>query len=154
MTYACELIERAEQPTYTVRTLTPVSELPQLMGDVYARLGGALGALGEEPTGPPFAAYHNMDMQDLDVEIGFTVARALTAQDDMQPGVLPGGTFAACLFTGPYAEIGPAYEVLSAWVEGRGHQTSGAAYELYLNDPSQTPPDQLQTQILFRLTDA
>ena len=29
------------------------------------------GQMGVQPSGPPFVAYYNLDMQDLDLEIGF-----------------------------------------------------------------------------------
>jgi effector-binding domain-containing protein len=61
---------------------------------------------------------------------------------------------ATCLHTGPYNEMEPAYDALKEWVENNGHQATGVVYELYLNDPGETPPQELQTQILFPLKTA
>ncbi len=68
--YACEVKERAAQPALAVRTRTAVQGLPQVMGDALGAVMAYLGELGEHPAGPPYTAYYNMDMQDLDVEIG------------------------------------------------------------------------------------
>jgi effector-binding domain-containing protein len=151
MSYKCDVKEQATQPTLAIRTRTAVQELGRVLGEAYGTIAQYLGQLGEQPAGPPFAAYYNMDMQDLDVEIGFPVARELPSQGDIQASEIPGGKVATCLYTGPYSDIEPAYNALSRWVEENGYGTTGVAYEVYLSDPQETPPEELQTQIVFPL---
>jgi len=151
MTYQCELKDQPAQPTLVIRTRTPVQDLPQLMGETYGTIAQYLRELDECPAGPPFAVYHNMDMQDLDIEIGFPVARELQGQGTIQSSELPAGDVATCLYTGPYQDIGQPYEALSQWITDRGREPTGVSYEFYLNDPQETPPEQLQTQIVFPL---
>ena len=151
MAYKCEVKDQVAQPTLSIRTRTAVEALPEVMGQAYGMIAQYLGSLGEQPAGPPFAAYYNMDMQDLDVEIGFPVSREIAGRGDIQAGELPGGRIATCLHVGPYGEIAAAYNALSEWVEAEGHEASGLAYEMYLNDPGQTPPEALMTQIVFPL---
>jgi effector-binding domain-containing protein len=151
MAHSCEVKEQAAQPTLSIRTRTSVEALPQVMGQTYGKIAQYLGSLGEQPAGPPFAAYYNMDMEDLDVEIGFPVSREIAGRDDIQAGQLPGGRVATCLHVGPYGEIADAYNALSEWIEAEGYEASGISYEMYLNDPSQTPPEALMTQIVFPL---
>ena len=151
MDYKCELIERAGVATAFVRTRSSVQDLPNLIPGIYAQIAQYIGGLGEQPAGPPYVAYYNMDMQDLDIEIGFPVSDSVSGKDDIQTGEIAGGTFAACLHIGPYSEIAPAYEALSGWVKGEGHKTTGVAYEIYLNDPAGISPEKLQTQILYPL---
>jgi effector-binding domain-containing protein len=151
MEYKCEILEKTPQPILAIRSRTSVHELPKLMGDIYDRIGAYLSKLGEYPVGAPFTAYYNMNMQDLDVEIGFPVARTLPASGDIQASVIPAGVFATCHFTGPYQDIGPAYETLTQFIQHSGRQPSGVAYEYYLNNPNETPPEDLQTRIVFPL---
>ncbi len=92
-----------------------------------------------------------MDMQDLDMEIGFPVLSALPGKGEVQAGQIPAGKAATCLHTGPYPEIASAYNDLSAWITAQGLHPTGVAYEFYLNDPEHTPPAELQTLILFPL---
>ena len=47
--------------------------------------------------------------------------------------------------------VSPAYEALSAWIEENGYEPTGVAYEFYLNDPGEVPPEELMTQISFPL---
>ena len=151
MEYSCEMKEQAPQPTLTIRTRTAVQNLPQVMGESYGTIAQYLGELGEHPAGPPFCAYYNMDMQDLDVEIGFAVAKKLAGSEDIQAGEMPTGKMASCVFTGPYVEMAPAYEALAAWIEKNGYEPAGIAYEFYLNDPGEVTPEELMTQIVFPL---
>jgi len=60
----------------------------------------------------------------------------------IQASEIPGGKLATCLYTGPYSDIAPAYEALSKWITEHGYEAAGAAYETYLNDPQQTPPQE------------
>jgi effector-binding domain-containing protein len=107
--------------------------------------------MGENPAGAPFVVYYNMDMQNLDVEIGFPVSRSLSEQGNIQAGQIFGGKFATCLFIGPYSEVGSAYDALTKFVADKGFDPTGVAYEFYLNDPQTVKPAELQTQIYFPL---
>ncbi len=151
MDFHCEIKEQPAQPTLSIRCRTSVQGLPQLLGEAYGRIAAYLAGSGETPAGAPFTAYYNMDMQDLDVEIGFPVSKSLAGKDDIQASEIPGGKLAFALHTGPYSECGLAYEALTQFVKEQGFEATGAAYEFYLNDPQETPQAQLQTQIVFPL---
>ncbi len=151
MSYECKVKEQPTQATLAIRTRASVQDLPQVLGKAYGAIAQYLGELGEQPAGPPFVAYYNMDMQDMDIEAGFTVSRGLSGKGDIQAGEIPGGKVATCLSTGPYSGVEPAYNALSQWMKENGHEATGVAYEMYLNDPGQTPPQELQTQIVFPL---
>jgi effector-binding domain-containing protein len=145
------MFEAPAQPTLTIRTRTAVQNLPQLMGQSFGAIAGYLGELGQAPAGAPFAAYYNMDMQDLDIEIGFPVASKLPGRGEILAGEIPAGKFATSLHTGPYDQCGPVYEALTQWVAEHHYEANGVAYEYYLNDPTETPPEELKMQIIFPL---
>lgn len=151
MAYPCEIKEMPAQATLSIRTRTPVQNLPQIIGEAFGRIWQYMGEIGQPPAGVPFAAYYNMDMQDLDVEVGFPVATVLPGKGDIQPGEIPGGKYATCLYTGPYSGMKPAYDELSKWMEENKCMPTGVVYEMYLNDPDMTPPEKLQTLIAFPL---
>lgn len=151
MDFHCEIKEQAAQLTVSIRTRTPIDGLPQLLGESYGKIAGYLAESGEVPAGAPFAAFYNMDMQDLDVEIGFPVAKVMKGKDDIQTNEVPGGKLGYALHTGRYGDIAPAYEALTEFVKEQGFEPSGVAYEFYLNDPGETPQEKLKTQIVFPL---
>jgi effector-binding domain-containing protein len=151
MDFQCEIKEQDTQPTLSIRARTPIDGLPKLLGESYGKIAGYLAELGEGPTGAPFAAYFNMDMQDLDVEIGFPVSKPLAGRDDIQASEVPGGKLGVAIHTGRYGDIAPAYDALTEFVKEQGHEPTGVSYEFYLNDPEETPQEQLLTQIVFPL---
>jgi effector-binding domain-containing protein len=151
MPHECRLEQQAAQPALSIRTRTAVQNLPQVLGPAWGAIMQYLGEQGEQPAGPPYVAYHNMDMQDLDIEIGFPVSKSIAGRDDIQAAALPAGSYATCLHKGPYPEVGRAYEALGQWMAENGHEAVGVAYETYLNDPGDTAPQELLTSVAFLL---
>lgn len=151
MSYECEAQTLAAQPVLSIRTRGAVENLPALLGESYMKIIQYLGPTGEQPAGPPFVAYYNFDMQDLDIEIGFPVAGPLPGQGDIQHREIPAGRYAMVLYVGPYDQCEPAYNALNEWITQNDHEVTGVAYEFYLNDPGTTAPQDLQTRILFPL---
>ncbi len=151
MSHKCELKEQSPQATVGIRTRTPVQDLSKVLGEAYGQIMQYLGEKGVYPAGPPFVAYYNDDMQDLDIEVGFPVAEELPGEGDIQAGEIPGGKMAACFYTGPYEEFEAPYTALTQWVQEHDYETTGVSYEMYLNDPQDTPPEELQTLIMFPL---
>jgi effector-binding domain-containing protein len=151
MDYKCEIKEMPAQPVSSIRTRAAVQGLPQVLGASFGAIAQYLGSLGENPTGAPFVAYYNMDMQNLDIEIGFPVSHPLAELGNIQSSQVFGGKFATCLYIGPYSDVGPAYDALTQFVTDKGFEATGVAYEFYLNDPQTVQPSELQTQIYFPL---
>ncbi len=44
-----------------------------------------------------------------------------------------------------------AYNALNEYIAQNKHESTGVVYEFYLNDPAETPEEELQTQIVFPL---
>lgn len=147
----CEIISRQAQPTVCWRTVAPVTSLPQVLGEAFGLLMGYLGRQGQVPISAPYVAYFNMDMQALQLEVGFPVAQALPAEGAVQSGEIPAGDYASLTHTGPYPTLSEGYQALTEFVTQQGKEPTGIAYEFYLNDASITPAEQLQTQIFFPL---
>ena len=113
MSYNCEKLERKAEPVVSIRTKTSIQQLPQLLGESYMKIIQYLGEQGETPAGAPFVGYFNLDMQNLDVEIGIPVSKELPEKDDIKVSEIPAGNYASCIYTGPYDKIGPAYDALT-----------------------------------------
>jgi effector-binding domain-containing protein len=131
-----------------IRFRAPVPDLPRHFGRVYGAIMQYLEELGEPHTGAAFAAYYDMDMQNLDIEAGFPVSRPLPGKGEIQSGEIPAGTYAICHYTGPYDGVGPAYEELTQYVKEKGYAVGGVCYEWFLNGPD-VPPQDLKTDIAF-----
>ena len=151
ITDPCKVIQHPEQPVLSVRTTIPVEEMPTTLGRAFGAIMAQIESLGEYPEGMPFVAYYNMDMQALDIEIGFPTARSLPGQGEVQPSSIPAGPVATCEYTGPYEELSAPYEELRAWVVEHGYEPTGISYEYYLNGPDDAPPSGYKTRIVFPL---
>lgn len=150
----CTVKEHAAQPALCVHTRISVQQMSQALGQAYGEIERYLGELGQNPVGPPFVSYYNIDMNDLEIDIGFPVAGKIPDRGEIQSRELPAGPFATYLYKGPYEGIGDGYETLTHWMEEEGYEATGVSYEYYLNDPETTPPQELLTEIRFPLKQA
>jgi effector-binding domain-containing protein len=151
MEYQVVLEEKEAQPTLSIRTRTPVQNLPQVLGKAYGSIFAYLNEIGIQPSGAPYVGYFNMDMQDLDIECGLPVAQPVTGNNEIKSSEIPAGKQVSCLYTGPYSQIEPAYNAIMDWIPANGHVSTGICYEFYLNDPAGTPENALVTKIAFLL---
>jgi len=151
MSTICEIKEQPAMPVLSVRTRCAVAELPQVLGQTYAKIGAYLAQRGAQPAYAPFVVYYNMDMDALDIDAGFPVAAGLSGQDDIQANELPAGKVLTSVYTGPYDGMPEAYAAIDAFAHEHGVKRKGMVYEFYHNDPSVTPPGQLITEIVFPL---
>jgi len=146
-----QLTEPKEQPVLSIRTRTSVANLPQEIGKAYGAIAAYLEELGEAPADAPFTAYYNLDMDDLDVEMGFPVSKPLAGKNDIKASVIPACKQASYMYKGPYEKMGPAYEALTAWVAEQGLKPTGISYEYYYNAPCEVAEEELLTKIVFLL---
>jgi effector-binding domain-containing protein len=149
-----ELKELASRPALTIRTRTRIRDIATLFDKGYSSIARLLKERGKEPADPPFAIYYSMDMDnDIEVEFGFPVDEHLEGSGSITASTTPSGKAVTTLYVGPYDEVEPAYDFLMKWCTDNSLIMSGAAYEVYLNDPSRTSPDMLKTQIHLLLAE-
>jgi effector-binding domain-containing protein len=149
MTQTCAFVDLQAQPTLVVRTRASVDRLPEVLGPAWGAIMAHAGAAGAQPVDAPFAAFHNSDMTDLDVEVGMTFDRALPGAGDVQPGGISAGRAAECVHVGPYAQLHTTYRALEAWIDAQGLKPTGPAYEFYVDDPGATPEAELRTRVVI-----
>jgi effector-binding domain-containing protein len=147
MSYLFQIIETESQPVLSVKTATSIGEMPKLVGSIYGSIVNYIIEKGEEPVGPEFTAYYNMDMENLIVEIGFPLQSEIEGQGDIELRYIPGGKKATGFYKGAYDKIGPVYEKLAAWLSQKGFESSGVAYEYYYNSPQDVSESELLTKI-------
>ena len=141
--------ERKEQDTLIVRTRSKVTELAKLVDDVYNKIFSYLKELNELPADVPFIKYYNIDMNDLDVEIGVPVLKQLPSRDKIKAGRMPGGKEVMCVFRGSYADTETTYGEMAAFAADSGLRLSGTATEYYFNSPAEVPESELITKIVM-----
>jgi effector-binding domain-containing protein len=141
-------LQQREQPTLIIRKTTAIADLPGLIGESYHKIVGYLDEIGELMSDVPFVAYHNMDMQNLDVEMGFPVSRPFPGNDEVKPGIIPEGKVIFCMYRGAYAGMEPLYGEMSKWMTDNGYEPEIPVYEYYYNDP-EFPESEWLTKIVM-----
>jgi effector-binding domain-containing protein len=142
-----ELKALASRPTLSKRLMTSMMQLPQVIGTTYMDICNYLARIGEAVTEAPFSAYHNMDMANLDVEIGFPLGHPVPGEGELKAGEIQAGQFATCLYKGKYSDMEPMYGELIQWIASNNLEPAGACYEFYLNSPDEVPESELLTRI-------
>jgi effector-binding domain-containing protein len=152
MDYVCEISHQSAQPSVSIRTRKAVQDLPTEIQRCFGTLAGYLSSNNQCPVEPVYAAYYNMDMSDLDVEIGFGLVAPVPGRGEIAATWLPDADIASTLHVGAYDGIGAGYETLMAFMQQNGRVGTGVAYEYYLNDPS--TGEAPRTRIVFPLQPA
>ena len=151
MDFEIEVSAPAPRPALAIRTRTPVTAIGQAMAQAFGTVYQYMLEIGAKPGECAFSAYYNMDMNDLDVDIGFVLAEPAPGWGEIHAMEIPGGQQVSCMYTGPYNQMEAAYTAMTEWMAANGCTPTGHAYEFYYNDPSQVPPSELLTKIMFPL---
>ena len=143
-----ELTQQAEQFTLHVRLKTSVAGLNEAFDKNFALIESYLSEIGEQPAAAPYAAYYNHDMQNLDVEMGFPVAKALPGRDEIKAGIIPAFEQAVCgIHKGSYNSLDETYGQLYQYIADNNFEISGAHYDFYISNPDNTSENELITRI-------
>ena len=147
----CEfkLLEEPSKHVLSVRKRTSVGNLPEEMGRAYGAIIQYLSEIGESTSEAAFAAYYNMDMENLDVEMGFPVSKPLAGKGEIIQSSIPAGKWVTYLHKGPYKDMEQAYNNMMHWIEENGYEPTGVSYEFYYNSPMEVPESELLTKIAF-----
>ena len=142
--YHVVLLEDPAQKVFSIRETAGVQQYHEL----FERLFKEAAARGLTQAGPIQMLYYdeNFDPGSSDVEVQMVVA-----QDGPDVALQPARLCAAVQHRGPYEDLHLAYEALCAWLgEHTEYRMCGPAMDRYLNqDPDNTPPDALETGVLF-----
>jgi len=132
------------------RVHTSLKNIGQAVGEAFGGAMAAIGA-GATPAGAPFVVYHDIidDQMEGEIEACIPVARGAAYGVAVD---IPAAEVVSTLHRGPYMEIGAAYEALGAWLAQEGREPVGPPREVYLNDPDETAPEDLLTDVQFPLS--
>ena len=131
-----------EQPTAVLRETVPLSGLREFFDRAYGAVLGAVKQQHVQLSGPPFALYHGMPTDVVDVEAGFPLAAPLpgAGEGGVVAGLLPAGQAYEALHIGPYEDLQKTYGALMARMAAEAVAPAREMWEYYLSDPG-TEPD-------------
>jgi effector-binding domain-containing protein len=141
-----------QQPSFhalTIRkTINFMIEFSEFAGYSFDKVLKYLDSLNELPGGAPIVCFHNMGLENLDVEIGFPVAKPLSGKDDIAANTLPSQKIVSAIDLGPYEKQDPTLEEIFAWIQSNGYEMKGEIYYQYLNDTERSENELITKMIL------
>jgi effector-binding domain-containing protein len=146
-----EIITTQAQASIALREKVKVKDISQAMGRLYGEIYGYMEKKGIPLAGPPFAYYHAWSEQEVDLECGFPTVGTVKGEGRFETFTLPSVRAVVGMHIGPYPDIVKTYTEVQKWMKENAHQPADQMWEVYLNDPSITPPEKLMTQIVWPL---
>jgi effector-binding domain-containing protein len=133
------IVDLQEQPTAVVREQVAMSALPEFFGRAFAAVSAAIDAQGLQPAGSPFALYHGMPSEIVDVEAGFPVSTTVAAVNGVRASRLQACRAIQAMHVGSYDTLGTTYEAVKQRMDEEGLKASDDMWEYYLSDQSTDP---------------
>ncbi len=141
--YHVILLEDPEQKVFSIRRTIGVEQYHDFFNELFREAA----ARGLTQAGPIQMLYHD---EEFNPEHSDVEAQMVVVQDGPGVTVKPACTCAAVQHRGSYENLHLAYEALCAWLgEHTEYRMCGPAMDRYFGDPDNTPPDQLETGVLF-----
>jgi effector-binding domain-containing protein len=137
----------AEQHTAAIKMTRPLSQIGPAMGEAFPKIYHAVVSSGVEPAGMPLARYFDMNDEATTFECAIPVPGPFAAAGEVEPSSVGGGEAAFTVHVGPYEKIGETWQALMAWATEQGKAPAGPFWELYVDDPQETAPDELRTEL-------
>ena len=141
--YHVILLEDPEQKVFSIRKTVGVHQYHEFFNELFREAT----VRGLTQAGPIQMLYHDeaFNRERSDVEVQMVVA-----QDGPDVKLKPACTCAAVQHRGSYENLHLAYEALCAWLgEHTEYRMCGPAMDRYFGDPDNTPPEALETGVLF-----
>jgi effector-binding domain-containing protein len=146
-----EIKDMEEKLALMIRKVTSVQDMPSLLGACYGDIIQYVQEIGAKEPIESFVIYYNMDMSNLEIDVGFTVSERLPGRGQIKMRSIPAGKYAVALHEGPYDTLTETYNELTSFVNEKYYEVDDWVYEVYLNNPMDNPGEPPRTMIYFPL---
>ena len=141
-------------PEYRVAAVHHVGPYDRI-SEAYARLDDIAGAAGllRFPECTMVGIYYNNPQitpaDQLQSDAGVTIPEGVALPDGLLEKSIPARRDAHTSHIGPYSLLGKVWSrFMGEWLPRSGHTMGdGLTYEVYRNNPSDTPPERLHTEL-------
>lgn len=147
------LLEQPEQHVLSIRTTIHFNDYPNTAKQAYRAIMEYASCNGLLLSGGPFVCYHNDNLENLDVEMGFPVAKPVSGNNDIAAYTIPVQKAVSGIFLGAYEDTDPLMIEIMQWIKEHGYEQQGKIYNYYLNDDDRNTSE-LLTQIVVPIKQA
>ncbi len=118
-------------PYISIRRQISYDVLSENMSAVYDRLLNAAVGMNVRVVGSPYAIYHSVGEERVDVECGFPVSEVVAGQDSISAGIFEEKECVMLDFTGDFSRLEEGHSHLQEWIRLRGFSLAGSPMEIY-----------------------
>ncbi len=145
-----ELISVPSQYYFSVKATCTPDEIGKTLGSLYGEIGIQMNIQGLKMAGAPFAIYHSIDAEKVELEAGIPTAVLGTSNDRVFANERKAGKAVRADYYGAYEGIQEASEEIKIWMNSKKLKANGAAWESYETDPGiEKDPAKVLTQIYY-----
>jgi len=145
-------ISLKQQPSFhtlTIRkTINFLNDFSGFAGQSFEKITKYLEELNVLLGGDPIVCFHNMDLEKLDVEVGFPVANFIEGKNEIIAKIIPSQKIVSAIDLGPYERQDSTLEEISTWIQKNGYEMQGEIYYQYLNDTERSENEFLTKMII------
>ncbi|WP_224814103.1 GyrI-like domain-containing protein [Hasllibacter sp. MH4015] len=124
-------------------------EIADAMGSAFAEVFGFVGQASLTPLSMPMAVYTVMDPKLLRFRGAVMVSPedAAKASGAIKAETLPAGDAMHAVHVGPYDNLNQTHRALWDYMGAEGIKGTMPVWEIYVDDPAETTPEDLRTEI-------
>ena len=123
------------QPILFIQRQVDATQLQPLFAECFPKLFVHASSSGAGVAGQPLARYVSTDGDLWTVDCAIPVLNESGAEGEIQSGALQAGPVAFVVHIGDYGLLRQTHAVLEQWIEDRGYQSNGPAWESYVDAP-------------------
>jgi len=144
--------------------------MPKVMGKAFTEMKEYLDKQGVMYFPAPFTMYKNVDFEKLvkqnmftmimcafttkyDFDMGYAIMADIEVPEGMELASYNYKNVASCVHTGPYQKVSSTYKELYYWIKEQGKTPMDVSFEMYMNDPQEVKPAELQTKLYIPFKD-
>ncbi len=137
------IYEQPEQHVLSIRKTIKFSDFPNIAQQAYEQIEAYVKQKSLLVSDCPFVCYHNSDLENLDVEMGFPVAKQVSGNGEIKGHTFPVQKVVLGIFLGAFEETDPLMLEILQWIKTHGYEQQGSIFNYYLNDGDRPASEQL-----------
>jgi effector-binding domain-containing protein len=123
----------------TIEARTSLKDLRKVVSVNRLKIAEYLSKKNVAFTDIPFVAYHNSDINNLEIEICFPINKHISGKGDIKFSIIPEGEIVFCLIQGGHLERKHLYEEMAQWFADNKLKHGSSTYEYFY--PSEDTSD-------------
>jgi len=142
------IIEQPAMQVISIRRSCKITEIGNVLGELYGKLSEYMGRNQLEFAGPPVCFYHSFSETDTDLEAALQINQAVSGTDEIRYQDIPPQSVVFVDFYGNYDNLMDGWNALFGFLQENELSEAGPTFEIYYTDPEEVQdPEQWRTGI-------